>query len=110
MRMSRALLAVLSVGAVVFGFLAISRSLGALVDRLRGRRSVDAMRRGDSTDRARSERALDGVTVNIDPRKYKHNLKPVPDDFDLAEFRRTMPVFNPPLSQTIIDERESYQT
>lgn len=33
-------------------------------------------------------------------------IPPRPDDFDWEEFRRSLPVLDPPLSQTIVDERD----
>lgn len=55
--------------------------------------------------RERVRRALAPITVKLDLKKW--GLDPLPDDFDLTAFRESMPVLDPPLSQTIIDERES---
>lgn len=70
---------------------------------LRRRPAVD-----DAADRdERIRRALAPISVKLDPAVWGEWLTPLPDDFDLAAFRASMPVLDPPLSQTIIEERES---
>lgn len=94
--------------AVVLGVLALlAGSGGSIVAGLR--RALGLARRhpyDDADPRERVRRALEPVSVKINLHKW--GLKPLPEDFDLAAFRASMPVLDPPLSQTIIDERESY--
>lgn len=52
-------------------------------------------------------RALADATVKLDPAIWGEWLRPLPDDFDWTAFRAQAPKLDPPLSQTIIDERES---
>ncbi|MDE3096402.1 MAG: hypothetical protein KGK07_10440 [Chloroflexota bacterium] len=58
-------------------------------------------------ERDRAQHALEEMTETLDPDVWGEWLRPLPQDFDFEAFRRRMPVFDPPLSQTIIDERES---
>jgi hypothetical protein len=58
--------------------------------------------------RERLRRALAPMTVKLDSKRWKAKFGRLPDDFDLAAFRASLPVLDPPLSQTIIEERESY--
>ena len=95
--------------AVVVGLLGLlAGNAGSIVSGLRHalglrRRPVD-----DAVDRReRVRRALAPMTVKLDPAVWGDWLTPLPDDFDLAAFRASMPVLDPPLSQTIIEERES---
>lgn len=96
--------------AVLFGVLALlAGSAGSIVSGLRhalglGRRHP----RDDAADRREGvRRALAPMTARLDPAVWGDWLTPLPDDFDLAAFRASMPVLDPPLSQTIIEERES---
>ncbi|MHB8375662.1 MAG: hypothetical protein ACYDEB_01710 [Dehalococcoidia bacterium] len=59
------------------------------------------------TERERVRRALAPLLIDLDPRIWGEWLQPLPDDFDFEAFRRSMPVLDPPLSSTIIEERES---
>lgn len=56
--------------------------------------------------RERVRRALEPISQEVDLHAW--GLKPLPEDFDLAAFRASMPVLNPPLSRTIVGERESH--
>ncbi len=58
-------------------------------------------------DRTRQALALAPVLVDLDPKIWGESLQPLPQDFDFDAFRSSMPILDPPLSQTIIDERES---
>jgi len=95
--------------AVALGVLALlAGNAGSIVSGLRqalglGRRHPH----DDAADRReRVRRALEPIAVKVD--LVKRGLKPLPEDFDLTAFRASLPVLDPPLSQTIIDERESY--
>lgn len=60
----------------------------------------------ESDPRDRVHRALAPIAAKPDLDKW--GLTPLPEDFDLAAFRASLPVLDPPLSQTIIAERDSY--
>ena len=94
---------------VLLGLLGLlAGNAGSIVS---GLRQALGLRRRHAADEAADRRecvrrALEPISVKIDLHKW--GLKPLPEDFDLAAFRASMPVLDPPLSQTIIDERESY--
>jgi len=94
--------------AVALGVLALlAGNAGSIVSGLRHALGLRRHARDDAADRReRVRRALAPIAQKVDLVKW--GLKPLPEDFDLAAFRVSMPVLDPPLSQTIIDERESY--
>ncbi len=80
---------------------ALSASMLSNLRHAFGRRS-----RAES-ERERVRHALAPMLMEIDPKVWGEWLEPLPEDFDFEAFRKSMPVLDPPLSQTIIDERES---
>jgi hypothetical protein len=99
----------LNVLIVVGGSAVLAVAAGSIVANIRnalGRRRHPP--RDEAAERReRLRRALAPITVKLDPEIWGDWLKPLPDDFDLDAFRRSMPILDPPLSQTIIEERES---
>ena len=96
--------------AVVLGvFALLAGNAGSIVSGLRHALGLGRWHpRDDAADRRERIRlALAPISVKLDPAVWGDWLTPLPDDFDLAAFRASMPVLDPPLSQTIIEERES---
>jgi hypothetical protein len=96
--------------AVLLGVLGlVTGSAGSIVAGLRHALRLSGRHpAGDAEDsRERLRVALAPISAKLDPAVWGEWLEPLPDDFDLAVFRASMPVLAPPLSQTIIDERES---
>jgi hypothetical protein len=92
-----AALAALSTG----GLLLLAGSLvGAL-------RHVFSRKRADPEQErvARIREAIAPITVNLDRERWEAAFGPFPDSVDLDALRASMPVLDPPLSQTIIDQR-----
>ena len=76
------------------------------------RRGLTASEEGpaDETPRERERRRVHEALASFSSRSDTNSLfpwvPPLPPDFDWEAFRRSLPVLDPPLSQTIIQERE----
>jgi hypothetical protein len=101
-----------TIGLVVaLGLLALlAGNAGSIMSGLRHALSLARRRPYDDAAerRERVRRALAPITVRLDRKAWESKFGRLPDKFDLAAFRASMPVLDPPLSQTIIDERESH--
>jgi hypothetical protein len=93
---------VIAIGALVF-VVAISASMLSNLRHALGGRG----RREEPTERDRIRRALAPMLMELDPEIWGELLAPLPVDFDEEAFRRSLPVLDPPLSQTIIEDRDS---
>ncbi len=89
---------VASAGIVSLAAMSIVGGLRQMLGRMKG---------PQEGERERVRRSLTGSIVTLDPAIWGDWLRPLPQDFDWAAFRARMPKLDPPLSQTIIEERES---
>jgi plasmid stability protein len=57
-------------------------------------------------ERRRIREALGDLVVDFRPEDFAPFFHPLPDDFDRDAFFNSLPRLDPPLSQTIIEDRE----
>ena len=93
-------------GSVVLVLIATNAGgiLSSLRRVLRDRRVV-ASSPGAEDERERIRRALAPITMKFDEEKWRATFGCLPDDFDREAFFHSLPKLDPPLSQSIIDER-----
>jgi len=98
----------LSILVVVAGAAALAVAAGSIVSNIRnalGRRRHPP--RDEAAERReRVRRALAPITVKLDRELWQRAFGKLPDNFDREAFLRSLPVLDPPLSQTIIEQRE----
>ncbi len=106
---ARRLVRVVVAGVVAAAVVAAVASGASMLSHLRHALRRERRQAAELDERERIRRALAPITMKLDPAVWGEWLKPLPDDFDWDAFRRALPVLDPPLSQTIIDERDEYE-
>ena len=95
--MSKRVLNAILTGVGITVFLGVVVLSGSLLSNIR-----DAFRRADTNKRPNQSL---GVT-KLDRGAWEKMFGRLPRDFDRNEFSRTLPEFDPPLSQTVIQQRD----
>ena len=72
---------------------------------LAGLRHAFGRKRREPSERQRVHDALKPLLADIDWAEWDRTFGTLAEDFDEEAFLRSLPVLDPPLSQTIIDER-----
>lgn len=78
----------------------------ALSDQLRQCSEEDSEETPQEKERRRIREALGDLVVDFRPEDYAPLFRPLPKNFDREALFRSMPRLDPPLSQTIIEDRE----
>lgn len=95
---------IIAIAAAVF-VLAVSASMLSNLRHALGARRHREQRPTDSED-GRIRRALAPMLMEIDHAAWEREFGRLPADFDYETFRKSLPVLDPPLSQTIVDQRD----
>lgn len=98
-KMPRSLARVLLAAAAI----AVIASTASVLSNLR---NALGRRREPPTERERVREALKPILADIDWDSWHDTFGRLPENFDREAFIRSLPVLDPPLSQTIIEERD----